>query len=223
MRLPIIIVNFKSYSESTGKNAMKLSKICDDVSKKYKVNIAIAPTFTDICQISEKAKIDVFSQHVDPVDVGQFTGHVTCFAIKEAGAIGSLINHSERKLSLEDVCKCVELTKKYGLVSVCFAAVPEEAEKIATFNPDFIAIEPLELIGSGISVSTAKPEVVNRTVSLIKETNPKIKVLCGAGITTGKDVKKAIKLGTLGVVVSSGIVKAKNPKKVLIEFAKKIR
>lgn len=222
MKLPLIIVNFKSYSESTGKNALKLSKICESVSKKHKVNVAVAPNFTDIFQISKKVKIGVFAQHVDPVDAGQFTGHVTCLAIKEAGAVGALINHSERKLTLESVRRCVELTKKYGLVSVCFAAIPEEAERIATFNPDFIAIEPPELIGTGISVSKTRPEVIVQTVNLIKKANPRIKVLCGAGITTGNDVKKAIELGTVGVVVSSGVVKKKNPRKVLTEFAEAI-
>jgi triosephosphate isomerase len=223
MKLPLILVNFKSYSESTGKNALKLSKICESVSKKYKVNISVAPSFTDIFQVSKKVKIGVFAQHIDPVDVGQFTGHVTCLAIKEAGAIGALINHSERKLTLESVRRCVELTKKYSLVSVCFAAIPEEAERIATLNPDFIAIEPPELIGTGISVSSARPEVIVHTVNLIKKANPRIKVLCGAGITKGSDIKKAIELGTVGVVVSSGVVKEKNPRKVLTEFAKVIK
>ena len=203
MKVPLILVNFKSYAESTGVNALKLSKICEDVSNKYKVNVSIAPNFLDLHQVYKKVKIGVFSQHVDPVDAGQFTGHVTCLAIKEAGAIGTLINHSERKLTFEDVGKCVELTKKYGLISVCFASIPEEAERITTFEPDFIAIEPPELIGSGISVSNARPEIVLETVSLIKEINPEIKVLCGAGITTGSDVKKAIELGTVGVVVAS--------------------
>lgn len=223
MKLPLILINFKSYAESTGENALKLSKMCEDLSKKYRINIAVAPTFTDLYLVSKKVSIDTFSQHIDSVDVGQFTGHVTCFAIKEAGAIGTLINHSEKKLTLEDVGRCVELTKKYGLISVCFASIPEEAERIARFNPDFLAIEPPELIGTGISVSTARPEVIIQTVDLIKKINPKIKVLCGAGITTGNDVKKAVELGTVGVVVSSGVVKSKNPKKVLVEFAEAIK
>jgi triosephosphate isomerase len=223
MELPVILVNFKSYAESVGKNALKLSEICEDISKEYKINIAVAPTFSDIYPISKKFKLDVFSQHIDPVDAGQFTGHITGYAVKEAGATGSLINHSERKLNLEDVEKCVKLAKKYGLISVCFASHPEEAEKIALFEPDFIAIEPPELIASNISVSTAKPEVVTRTVDLIKKTNPKVKVLCGAGISKGSDVKRAIELGTVGIAVSSAIVKAKNQKKILIEFAESVK
>jgi len=223
MKLPMIIINFKSYAEATAKGALNLSKTCEDVSRKYKVTIAVAPQFIDLQQISKAVKIGVFAQHLDPVDAGQFTGHVTALSIKESGAIGTLINHSEKPLHLDEVENCIKLTKKYNLVSLCFASLPEEAKKIADFNPDFIAIEPPELIASGISVSTAKPEIVTQTVKLIKEINSKIKVLCGAGITNGEDVKKAIELGTVGVVVSSGVVKAKNPKKVLIEFGKAIK
>jgi triosephosphate isomerase len=220
MELPLILVNFKSYTESVGKNAIKLSEHCESVSKKYRVNIVVAPTFSDLYPVSRKFKIKVFSQHVDPVDAGQFTGHITCYAVKEAGAVGTLINHSEKRLKLEDIKKCVKLAKKYKLISMCFASDPREVERVAHFSPDFIAIEPPELIASGISVSTARPEIVTQTVDLIKRINPKIKVLCGAGISKAADVKRAIELGTVGIGVSSAVVKSKNPKKLLIDFAK---
>jgi triosephosphate isomerase len=223
MKLPIIAINFKSYSEATGKNALKLSKICEDTAKKYKVNISVAPQSTDLQQVAESVRIGVFAQHIDPVDAGQYTGHTTAYAVRETGAIGTLINHSEKSLHLNEVRKCVGLAKKYRLFSLCFASLPKEAEQIADFNPDFIAIEPPELIASGISVSTAKPEVVAQTVKIIKEANPKIRVLCGAGITNGEDVEKAVELGTVGVVVSSAVTKAKNPKRVLTEFCRAIK
>ena len=223
MKTPLILINFKSYAESTGENALKLAKTCEVVSKKYKVSIAVAPAYTDLYLISKKVDIPVLSQHIDPVDVGQFTGHITPLAVREAGAVGTLLNHSEKKLSLEDVGKCIGLAKKYRLISVCFSPIPGQAERTAEFSPDFIAIEPPELIASGISVSTAKPEIITQTVNLIRKVNPKVKVLCGAGITTGKDVKKALELGTVGVVVSSSVVKSKNSRKVLEEFAKAIK
>ena len=59
-------------------------------------------------------------------------------------------------------------------------------------------------------------------VRSIEKVNPKVKVLCGAGITSGEDVKKALELGTKGILVASGVVKAKNPRKVLEEFAEAI-
>jgi len=223
MELPLILINFKCYSEGTGKNALKLVKICEDVSKKYKINIGVAPQYTDIRLITSKTKILTFAQHVDPIDTGAFTGHVTALAIKEAGAIGSLINHSERKLTLREISKCIEITRKYDLISVVCSDSLMKSRDITMLNPDFIAYEPPELIGTGVSVSKTKPQIVSETVGLIKRIRPEIKVLCGAGITSGEDVKKAIKLGTDGVLVASGIVKADNPREVLIEFVKAIK
>jgi len=223
MKLPIVLVNFKSFSESTGENAVKLSRICESVSNEYKIDIGIAPSAVDIYQISQKVKISLFSQNFDPVDAGQFTGHVTAQAVKKAGAIGSFINHSEKRLTPESVGSCIQLAKKYKLISVVFASTPEEAEQIAKLNPDFIAIEPPGLIGTGISVSTKRPGVILKTVKILKRVNPRTRVLTGAGITTGEDVRRAIDLGTCGVVVASGVVKAENPRKILAEFAKAIR
>jgi len=219
MELPLILVNFKTYLEATGRRALRLAKICEDVSKKYKVNIAVSPQFTDIYPIKKNVKIKIFAQHIDPIEPKAFTGHVTVLAIKEAGAIGTLINHSERKLTLKKIRKNIEIARKYGIISVVCSDSLMKSKDIANFDPDFIAYEPPELIGSGISVSKTKPEVITETVRLIKRINPEIKVLCGAGITSGEDVRKALELGTRGVLVASGVVKAVSPKKVLIEFA----
>jgi triosephosphate isomerase len=222
MKTPLIIVNFKCYEESTGKNGLKLAKICESVSKEYKIEIAVAPQFTDICSISKEIKIPVLSQHLDPIKPGAFTGHVSALALKQAGAVGTLINHSERRLGLNKIRECIQTAKSYGLITVCCSADVNESKEIAKFNPDFIAYEPPELIGTGISVSQTKPEVVEKTVNVIKKINPNIKVLCGAGITKGEDVKKALELGTLGVLLASGVVKAKDPRKVLIDFAESV-
>jgi len=223
MRLPLILINFKCYEAGTGKNALKLARICESVSKKYKKNIAIAPQFTDVYLISREVDIPIFSQHIDPIEAGAFTGHVSPSSIKEAGAVGTLINHSERKLIIGKIEKCVNIAKKYGLVTVCCSRDVKESKDIAKFNPDFIAYEPPELIGTGISVSQTKPEVVTETVNEIKKINPNIKVLCGAGITKGEDVKEALELGTVGVLLASGVVKADNPEDVLVDLAEAIK
>jgi triosephosphate isomerase len=218
-----LLVNFKNYKEATGKNALRLAKLCEKVSKKYRIKIGVAPQFIDLQKVKEKVKIPVFAQHIDPIEkAGAFTGYVVAENLKFIGIDGTLINHSERKLPTNDVEKCIEIAKKFQLTSICCAATPEEAEKIAAFNPNFIAVEPPELIGTGISVSKAKPEVVTKSIEKISKVNPQIKVLCGAGITTGEDVKRALELGTVGVLVASGVVKSDNPEKVLDEFAKAI-
>jgi triosephosphate isomerase len=224
MKLPLILVNFKTYVEASGKNAVKMAKICESVSKKYGVTIAVAPEILDLSEVASKVKIPVFAQHIDPiVEDGKHTGHVVAENVKAVGAVGTILNHSERRLKLEEIGKCVNIAKSFDLITVCCSESPKESEEIARFGPDFIAYEPPELIGTGVSVSKTKPGVVKETVDLIKRVNPSVKVLCGAGITTGEDVKKAIELGTVGVLVASGVVKAENPKKVLEEFARVIK
>ena len=223
MKLPVILVNFKCYEAATGERAFKLAKLCEFVSFEYGMNISIAPQFADIKAITDEIEIPVFSQHIDPIDVGARTGHITALSVKEAGAIGTLINHSERKLDLDGIKRCVELAKNYNLISVCCSSNVEEGKAIAQFAPDFIAYEPPELIGTGVSVSQTKPEVVTRTVNEIKGINPNIKALCGAGITKGEDVKKALELGTVGVLLASGVVKAANQEDVLVDIAEAIK
>ncbi|HKZ45247.1 MAG TPA: triose-phosphate isomerase [archaeon] len=222
MELPLILINFKCYEESTGQNALKLAKACRYVSKKFNVNISVSPQYTDIQKIS-KLKIPIFAQHIDPIEVGAYTGHVTALAVKEAGVVGSLISHSERKLTLEEIGQCIGIARKYQLISVVCSDSLMKSKDVAMLNPDFIAYEPPELIGTGVSVSKTRPEVVSGTVNSVKNISPSVKVLCGAGITNGEDVKKAIELGAEGVLVASGVVKAPKPKKVLKEFARAIK
>jgi triosephosphate isomerase len=216
---PMIIVNFKTYSEATGKRALELAKKAEKVSRETKVSIGVAPQFADIQAIAKAVKIPVFAQHIDPVKPGSYTGHVLAESVKEAGATGTLINHSERQLKLSDINEVISITRENSLLSVVCANNPNISAAVATLKPNIIAIEPPELIGTGIPVSKAKPEVVTGTIKLVREVNPTVTILCGAGITQGEDVAAALKLGTQGVLVASGIVKAKDPYGILREFA----
>jgi triosephosphate isomerase len=139
--------------------------------------------------------------------------------VKEAGAVGTLINHSERQLKLADIDEIIRITRDKGMLSLVCANNPTISTAVASLMPDAIAIEPPELIGTGIPVSKAQPEVVSGTVGLVREINKKVTILCGAGISHGEDVAAALKLGTQGVLVASGIVKAKDPYKIMREFA----
>ena len=216
---PMIIVNFKTYSEATGRNAVELAKKAEKVSDETKVSIIVAPQFADISAVAKAVKIPVFTQHIDPIRPGSYTGHVLADSVKEAGAEGTLINHSERQLKLSEIDEIIGITREKGLVSVVCANNPNISVAAAALKPDIIAIEPPELIGTGIPVSKAKPEVVTNTIKRVREVNPKVTILCGAGISHGEDVAVALKLGTQGVLVASGIVKAKDPYKILWEFA----
>jgi len=219
LKVPIIIVNYKTYSEATGKKAVKLSKIAEEVSRETGVNISVAPQLVDLASVCDAVSIPVFAQHIDPIFPGSSTGHVLLESVKEAGAIGTLINHSERRLKLCDIEAIIARTREAGLVSVVCTNNAAVSEAAAALKPDIVSLEPPELIGTGIPVSKSKPEVVTETVALVKHVNPCVVTLCGAGITKGEDVSAALKLGTMGVLVASGIVKAKDPRKVLMAFS----
>jgi len=222
VRTPIIIVNFKTYSEATGRRALKLAEDAEKASLESGVCIAVAPQFVDIPLIVEAVEIPVFAQHIDPIKPGSHTGHILPEAVKEAGAVGTLINHSERRLRLADIDAAVKRARDVGLTSLVCTNNADVSASAAALKPDMIAVEPPELIGTGIPVSKAKPEVVTGTVDFVKRINPNVVILCGAGITSPDDVSAAITLGTEGVLVASGIVKARNPYKVMVEFAEAI-
>lgn len=186
------------------------------VSDKYKVKIFVSPQHTDIKKIAE-TQIPVIVQHISS-DTGPYTGHVSALSVKYAGGIGTFINHSENKLNLGEVKKIINLAKKYELKTFCFAASVKEGIKIAKCSPDFLIYEPPELIGSSSSVSMAKPNVIAEFVKVAKNVDPKIGVLCGAGITNVQDVRRALELGAEGVVLSSAFVKSKFPEKFLEEL-----
>jgi len=220
IKTPLILVNFKTYLEATGKRALELAKIADKVSRETGVCIGVAPQFTDIPIIFKEVEIPVFAQHIDPIKPGSHTGQILAEAVKEAGAIGTLINHSERQLVLSDIATVIKRAKEARLTTCVCANNPEVSAAVAALNPDMLAVEPPELIGTGIPVSKAKPEVVTGTIKLVRKINPNVTILCGAGITSGEDVAAALKLGTKGVLLASGVVKAKDPYKILVEMAK---
>ncbi len=218
IQTPIIIVNFKTYLEATGKKAVELAKKAEKASKETGVHVVVAPQFADIARVAEAVEIPVFAQHIDAVCPGAFTGHVLAESVKEAGAVGTLINHSERQLKLADVDAVIRHAKERELMSCVCTSNPAISAAVAYLHPDIISIEPPELIGTGIAVSKAQPEAVTNTIKLVRKVNDNAVILCGAGISHGEDVAVALKLGTQGVLVASGIVKAKDPYIVLREF-----
>jgi triosephosphate isomerase (TIM) len=219
LQSPMIIVNFKTYLESTGQKALALAKQAEKASKETGACIVVAPQAADLRSIAQSVEIPVFAQHIDPIKPGSSTGHILAEAVKETGAVGTLINHSERQLRLIDIDATIALCREKGLVSCVCANNPAVSAAVAALKPDITSMEPPELIGSGISVSKSKPETITDTVQLVKKIDPKMTILCGAGISTAEDVSIALKLGTQGVLVASGIVKAKDPYSVLRAFA----
>ena len=221
-RKPLIVLNFKTYAESMGEKAVLMAKYCEEVSIGSGIEIIACPQTPDIFRVAGAVKIPVFAQHIDSAGAGSYTGHITADCIQSAGAKGTLINHSERRILLSEIDSAIQSAKKAGLATIVCTNNIAVTSAAAALSPDFVAVEPPELIGSGIPVSKANPEIVSGSVSAVKKINPTVKVLCGAGISTGDDVAAAIGLGAKGVLLASGVIKAKDPKAALFDLVKKI-
>jgi len=208
-------VNFKTYIEATGKRGVELAKIADQVSRDSGVTIAVAPQFTDLKTVTESVEIPVFSQHIDPIRPGAYTGHVLADSVKAAGASATLLNHSERRIKISEIEEVIALARVSDLATLVCTDTPGVSAAVASLNPDIIAIEPPDLIGTGVAVSKARPELITNAIKRIRTVNSSIDILCGAGVSTAEDVGKALELGTRGVLVSSSVVKGTNPSQLL--------
>jgi len=219
----LIVVNYKTYEETTGDRAVALAKICDSVAEETKAGIVVAPQFTDIYRISREVSIPVYGQHIDDVKFGGNTGSILPEAVRAAGAAGCLLNHSEKRLKLAEIDAGIQRLRSLGMVSVVCTNNVAVSQAAAALGPDYVAVEPPELIGSGVSVAQTRPEIVSGSVAAVKKANPKVRVLCGAGIAKGADVKKALELGTDGVLLASGVIKAKDQRAVLMDLVSGLR
>ncbi|MBO58040.1 MAG: triose-phosphate isomerase [Euryarchaeota archaeon] len=216
---PLIVVNFKTYETAHGVGAERLAKAmetanqaCDSVEF-----VAVVSAF-DLASVATVApNLQVWTQHLDPVGFGSNTGWLHPQTAIERGASGTIINHAEHKVSLEHVENLLEQLPEGFPVCAC-AADLDEARALAALSPTMIAVEPPELIGGDVSVTSADPEIVSGTANLVKSVNPDVRVLCGAGVKNGEDVAMAIQLGTEGVLLASGVTKASNPEAVLADL-----
>jgi triosephosphate isomerase len=222
IKSPVVILNFKTYLESSGKKALDLAKDLESVYDETGISMIACPQAIDIYRIQEETSIPIFAQHIDGISPGGHTGSNLLENFKDNGISGTLINHSEKRLTLAEIENIVKKVNENKLESLVCSNNVETSKAMAAINPKFVAVEPPELIGTGISVSQAEPEVVEGTVEEVKKINKNVRVLCGAGISNGDDMAQALDLGAEGVLLASGIVLSENPKKALLDLVSKI-
>ena len=215
----MFIINCKNYEEIAGEKIIKLAKIAEKIAKKYKIKIAIAPPHHLIPLIT-KFGIIVLAQHLDDKKVGSTTGFMIPEIIKKSKIDGSIINHSEHRITESEIKNLVKRLKKLKLKTVVCVKNVSEAKKYAKINPTFIAIEPPELIGTGRAISTEKPQLITNSINAVQSAKNSTKLLCGAGIVSAEDVSRAVELGSKGILVASGVIKAKNWESILNDFSR---
>ena len=217
MNKPLIVVNFKTYGSASGQTAEDLAIAMEAHCNGPARMIAVVSAF-DLEAVRRVApSLEVWTQHLDPVGQGGFTGWLEPQTALHRGAQGTIINHAEHKVSMEHVASLKQQLPSDFPMCGCAADV-DEAKSLAEIGPTFIAVEPPELIGGDISVTTADPAIVSDTVAVVKAVNSNVRVLCGAGVKNGADVAKAVELGAEGVLLASGVTKASDVKTVLADL-----
>lgn len=219
IEVPTVMINFKTYDQASGKDAVALAKYAAQVAKETKKSVICCVQASDLHACSSQ-KVPIFGQHVDIEPAGGHTGKNSIKSMVENGMTGCLINHSENRIPFTQIMETIALLQEANMVSVVCVQDAKEAKKVAKLSPDLIAIEPPELIGGDISVTTADPKIVSESVQAVQSINSGIPVLCGAGVKNSKDVKAAIKLGASGVLVASGVTKARDQKKAIESLVK---
>ncbi|MBD3208957.1 triose-phosphate isomerase [Candidatus Woesearchaeota archaeon] len=221
--VPLLLVNCKNYGQ-TAVLAERIARAGVTVlgerqaSGKKRVTIALAVPAADINHTAGLGLVPVFSEHLDPHRQGATTGHVIAEDVQQNGGVGSLINHSEDPMGEVDIRRAVVRAREAGLTSVVCVKDAQAAAHLASYGPDFVAVEPPELIGGDVSVSTARPELVSDTVAAVKQVKD-VLVLVGAGVKDAADVRKGLELGASGVLVASGVTKAEDIIGALRELA----
>ncbi|MDN5358647.1 MAG: triosephosphate isomerase [Candidatus Diapherotrites archaeon] len=217
MDLPAVVINFKAYAQAMGQRAVVIARAAERVHKETGVSVIVAPNAVDLVKVREAVDIPVFAQHVDAYQPGAHTGSVLLEMLAEWGIDGTIINHSERQVNFSWAEYVVHRARDLGLETIACAADEIIARAVSDLQPNAVAVEPPELIGTDISVSKARPEVITKSVEMVHAP-----VLVGAGVKTTEDVKRAVELGAQGVLVASGVTKAKDPYKAIMELAEGI-
>jgi len=210
----MILINFKIYRETFGDGAVKLAKIIKEISDKYKVRIVVATSALDAVRVRETGA-EVWLQSVDEYGEGKATGSISMVQAMELGIKGGLVNHSEHQIPRGTILKIMK-NRPEGFEIMCCAKSRGQIEKwMDKAKPDWILFEPPELIASKTkSVATEEPEAIKKVAELVKNS----KLVVGAGIKNGEDVKISLKMGAKGVGLSSAFVLASNPGEVLEEI-----
>ena len=213
-----VLVNLKAYPCDPVEVATAAADVADDTG----VRVAVAPQAPHVGAVADTG-VETWAQHVSPVEHGSHTGSTLAEAVADAGATGTLLNHSENRLKLADIDGSLDAAARADLETIVCANNPAQIAAAAALGPDGVAVEPPELIGTGTPVSKADPDIVRDAVEGASAVDDQVDVLCGAGISSGEDVVSAGDLGATGVLLASGVAKADDPRAALEDLVSGIR
>lgn len=208
----MIIINFKNYK--FGKKSLELAR---KIEKYLGKRAIVAVSGVDIGLIAGKTKLKVYAQHVDNEEGKRASGFILPEAVKKEGAVGTLLNHSEHRISFKEIKESLKKCRKIGLKAVVCASSLSEVRKIKKLKPYAIAFEDSKLVGSGKSITKYRSNDVKKFAFMLKRGS--VLALCGAGINSADDVREAFRLGCRGVLIASAIANVNKPERLLKEIA----
>jgi len=211
----VLWVNYKTYPKGMADSGLAFSLMCEEVSDEVGVNVIICPQVADIYRISQRVNLEIWAQHVDPLEPGRGTGFILAESVLKAGASGALINHSEHPITKEKMKETLDHCQTLGLRSMVFVPDIDSIAMVSELGPDFIAFEPPELVSGDVSVSTAENDEIKKAVEMITNSG----LIVGAGVHDYEDVKLALESGAVGVLVSSALMeKSEDPRSLLMQL-----
>ncbi len=195
-----------------GPGGLRLGRVLERVARREGISVALAPPIPLAERFASRLGIPILAQRADAAAPGASTGAIVPEALEVAGLRGSLVNHAEARVPARVTEEVVERLRSRGLTAVVCAGDVSEARRLAARSrPPYLAIEPPELIGGTVSVSRARPGVIQEAVRAVRRVSPRTRVLCGAGIQDERDVRRALELGSDGVLVASSVALAADP------------
>ncbi len=216
-----LIINLKGYAEAFGDASAEIGRFARSAAEEFGVSVIVCPPLPWLSAVSGTGA-ETYAQHCDPCGPGPFTGFTSVEMMKAAGATGILINHSEHKLKLHEIEFLVESCRRIGLSAAVCADTVNTVAAVSALEPHIVAIEPPELIGTGISVSSARPEIITGAIEAVRKVNGNVRVIAGAGISGEQDVRRSVELGASGALVASAVVKAGSKRELIFRMASEL-
>ena len=210
----MIFLSLKTYPEATGDHALKLLALVKQVAQETGVPIFPAAQAVDIYRIKQELGIEVWAQHIDPIDPGRHSGWISPYSVKAAGATGTVLNHAEHPLKPEVIRHTILKAKEYQLKTLVLCETLELARQVSAWNPDYIGYEKGALIAGPVAMIDQEETNIKHLAQTLPQP-----LIVGAGIISAAHVRKTLTTGAKGVILASAFVKAPDPEAKLRELA----
>jgi len=204
-----------------GDDVLALALAAEAASKKYDVDIIFSTPIVELRRVAEATeRIFVFAPHMDPIVPGRGIADILPESLVAAGAKGVVLNHSEKSISLSELAQTIHRADEVGLATIVCTGTAVESAAVAKLRPNIILAEPIGLIGTG---QTSDMEYILSAIRAVKDVDPDIFVIQGAGINNGDDVYRVMHAGAEATGSSSGIIKAKDRAAMVDEMVGAVR